>query len=178
MLFSRKRRHERDAAERLYCAVVEASRRPALYADLGVPDTLEGRFESLIVHLYAVIDRLRTGADADGEFARLLAEAFVSDMDATLREMGVGDLSVPRKVKEMFGAFAGRITAYSAARGDAAALAAALERNVYGGAAAPGAAMSLALYLEAARAGLREVGVDELKAGCVAYPAPATAARG
>jgi cytochrome b pre-mRNA-processing protein 3 len=170
MLFSRKRRHERDAAERLYHAVAEASRRPALYADLGVPDTLEGRFESLILHLYPVIDRLRGGGDSDGDFSRLLTEVFVTDMDSTLRDMGVGDLSIPRKMRDMFGAFAGRLTAYSAARGDAASLAAALERNVYGGAAPPGAAIGLAHYVEGARSALRDVSVAEIKAGSVAYP--------
>ncbi|HEX2257610.1 MAG TPA: ubiquinol-cytochrome C chaperone family protein [Afifellaceae bacterium] len=172
MLFSPKRRRERDAAEALYRSVSEASRRPILYTDLGVPDTLEGRFESLLLHLFPVVERLRSGEDADPDFSRLVAEAFIADMDATLREMGVGDLAVPRRVKEMYGAFGGRFAAYAGAKGDHDALAVAVRRNVFDDAAAAPEAVRLASYLQAAVADLASVPVTALKRGAPFFPDP------
>jgi cytochrome b pre-mRNA-processing protein 3 len=174
MLFLRERRRERDAAEALYRVVAEASRRPALYAELGVPDTVEGRFESLLLHLFPVVDRLGSGEDADPGFSRLVAEAFVADMDATLREMGVGDLSVPRRVKSMYAAFGGRLAAYASAKGDRQALTEAVRRNVFDGAAGTQAAR-LAGYVQTAVAGLAEVPVAALKRGAPLFPDPLAA---
>jgi cytochrome b pre-mRNA-processing protein 3 len=174
MLLARRRRRERDAADTLYRAVVEASRRPAFYTDFGVPDTMEGRFESLLFHLFPVADRLGSGSDADPEFSRLLAEAFVADMDASLREIGVGDLSVPRRVKSMYGAFGGRIAAYASTKDDLAALTAAVQRNVFeDGAPAPEAAR-LAGYLQEVVAALAEIPVAALKRGAPLFPDPQT----
>lgn len=172
MLFSGQRHQERAAAEQLYRAVAEASRRPVFYTQFGVPDTLEGRLESLLFHLFPVIDRLRSGDDADPEFSRLVAEAFVSDMDATLREMGVGDLSVARRMKTIFGAFGGRLTAYSAAKDDCDALTAAVRRNVFDDSASTAAASRLCAYLQATVAGVGKVPVAALKRGAPLFPDP------
>lgn len=172
MLFSTRRRRERDAAEGLYRAVAEASRRPAFYTDFGVPDTLEGRFESLLLHLFPVMERLRCGEDADPQFSRLLAEAFVADMDATLREMGVGDLSVPRRVKSMYAALGGRLAAYGAAKNDREALAAALQRNVFDGSPAASQTTRLASYLQTAVAAIGAIPVAALKRGAPVFPDP------
>lgn len=172
MLFSGQRRQERKAAERLYRAIAEASRRPVFYTELGVPDTVEGRLESLLFHLFPVIHRLRSGEDADAEFSRLLAEAFVSDMDATLREMGVGDLSVARRIKTIFGAFGGRLTAYAAAKDDREALTATIRRNVFDDAAPSAAASRLAAYLQEAVAAVAAVPVSALKRGALLFPDP------
>lgn len=172
MLFSGKRRQERAAAEQIYRTVAEASRRPVLYTGFGVPDTLEGRLESLLLHLFPVIDRLRSGNDADPEFSRLVAEAFVSDMDATLREMGVGDLSVARRMKTIFGAFGGRLTAYAAAKDDCDALSATVLRNVFDDAGPSAAASRLTAYLQATVAAVGKVPVADLKRGAPLYPDP------
>ena len=118
-------------ATRLYGAIVAAARQEKFYAQWDVPDTLDGRFDMIVLHMFLVLDRLK------GESQKLrqqLTDVFFSDLDRTLREMGVGDLSVSKKIRPMAEAFAGRMQAYAFAmeQGDAA-LVEALERNVYAG---------------------------------------------
>lgn len=115
----------------LYDAIVAAARQPRFFADWGVPDTVDGRFDVIVLHLFLVLDRLK-GEPA--ETRQKLIDYFFSDMDNSLREMGVGDVSVGKKVRIMAEAFYGRLTAYSAAlMEDEIALAASLKRNVYAG---------------------------------------------
>jgi cytochrome b pre-mRNA-processing protein 3 len=126
-LFARKP----DAATRLYGAIVAAARQEKFYSEMGVPDTLDGRFDMIVLHIFLVLDRLRGGND---KFRQQLTDVFFADLDRTLREMGVGDLSVSKKIRPMAEAFAGRIKAYAMAeeQGDAEVLQA-LQRNVYSG---------------------------------------------
>ncbi len=137
--------HPREArlAAELYALAVAAARRPALYRDLGVPDTLDGRFDMVAVQVFLLLDRLKDEASAR-RLSRLIAESFFSDMDRSLREMGVGDTGVPRRVKLMAQAYFGRIAAYGSAfpAGDAA-VQAALLRNVYRGVAPAGDRLAL-----------------------------------
>jgi cytochrome b pre-mRNA-processing protein 3 len=150
----RRDRHER-AGFRLYGAAVAAARAPRLYAELGVPDTLDGRFDMVGLHAFLLIDRLRREAPPGPALAQSVFDAMFSDMDVTLREMGVGDLSVGKRVREMWEAFHGRAAAYEAALAEAddAALATALARNVWRGAAPPaGAAAALARLARAQQA--------------------------
>jgi cytochrome b pre-mRNA-processing protein 3 len=153
----RRDRHER-AGFRLYGAAVAAARAPRLYAGLGVPDTLDGRFEMVGLHAFLLIDRLRREAAPGPDLAQSVFDAMFSDMDITLREMGVGDLTVGKRVRAMWEAFHGRAAAYEAALADAddTALEAALARNVWRGALPPaGAAASLARVMRAQQAALR-----------------------
>jgi cytochrome b pre-mRNA-processing protein 3 len=132
----RRNSHERTGYA-LYGAAVTAARDPYLYETLGVPDTLDGRFDLIGLHVFLLIRRL-TGLPPPGpELAQAVFDAMFNDMDVNLRESGVGDLSVGRKVRAMWEAFNGRSAAYRAAleAGDAAALTAALARNVWRGAA-------------------------------------------
>jgi len=123
------------AADRLYRSIIEAAREPCFFASLGVPDSLDGRFETLALHTFLVVRRLKSDPSrAAKRLSRALLEAFFSDMDRSLREMGASDLGVGRRVKAMAQALYGRIKAYEAAveeTGDAA-LEAALRRNLYG----------------------------------------------
>jgi cytochrome b pre-mRNA-processing protein 3 len=127
------------AAAALYEAAVAAARDPAWYAALGVPDTLDGRFDLLGLHAFLLIRRLQHEAPPGPALAQAVFDVMFRDMDHTLRELGVGDLSVARKMKQMWEAFHGRAASYEAALagGDGAALAAALARNVWRGAPAP-----------------------------------------
>lgn len=94
-----------DEADRLYGALVAQARTPAFYAHLGVPDTMEGRYELVVLHLFLVLERLRDeGAGAD-LLSRGTLERFVEDMDDCMREIGVGDLKVPKKVKKAAAGF-------------------------------------------------------------------------
>lgn len=101
------KRHQ-DAAVNLYVTAVNQARSPAFFLDMGVPDTVDGRFDLIILHAMLLIRRLRkNGADAAGTSQALLNLMF-ADMDRNLREMGVGDLSVGKQVKKMAKAFYGR----------------------------------------------------------------------
>lgn len=124
-------RASQDAA-RLLAAVTEASRRPFLFASGRIPDTLEGRFEAMTIH--GALALIRLNADpAAGPLAQAFADQLFRAFDAGLREAGVGDLSVPKRMRRLAGDFYGRLKAYTAAIevGDAAALALALGRNVF-----------------------------------------------
>jgi cytochrome b pre-mRNA-processing protein 3 len=150
----RRDRHERTGF-RLYGAAVAAARAPALYAALGVPDTLDGRFEMVGLHAFLLIDRLRHAPPPGPDLAQSVFDAMFSDMDHTLREMGVGDLTVGKRVREMWEAFHGRAAAYETALGDDGdgALAAALARNVWRAAPPPpGAADAMARMVRAQQA--------------------------
>src|SRR5262245_47098433 len=97
-------------AQALYVALVEAARRPFLYTDFSIPDTLDGRFDAIVVHLFLLVRRLRQEPGARNlALARHLQEAFIADMDRSLREMGVGDTGVGHRIKKMGGALAGRL---------------------------------------------------------------------
>ncbi len=128
----RRGRHERTGFE-LYGAAVAAARDPFLYTALGVPDTLDGRFDMVGLHTFLLIQRLKGDEGPGPALAQAVFDAMFSDMDVNLREMGVGDLSIGRKVRTMWEAFHGRSVAYASAIAscDMAALDAALARNVW-----------------------------------------------
>lgn len=117
----------------LYAAIVAEARRPAWYAECGVPDTLDGRFDMVALILTLVLLRLEREGDAGRAPATHLAELFVDDMDPQLRQLGIGDLVVGKHVGRMMGALGGRLTAYRAALGGDAALGEALVRNLWRG---------------------------------------------
>lgn len=167
----RRRPHERTGFE-LYVAAVAAARAPALFATLGAPDTVEGRFDLVSLHVGLLIRRLRQDADPRGPaLAQAVFDAMFADMDLNLREMGVGDLSVGKKVRQAWEAFHGRALAYESAldSDDPAALAEALGRNVWRGAAPEGAAARLAVVARAQAAHLAGQGMAELAAGRVGF---------
>jgi cytochrome b pre-mRNA-processing protein 3 len=131
----------------LYGAAVAAARRPALFADIGIPDTKRGRFEAICLFVALVIRRCAAERDPRArDLSQAVFDAMFADMDHTLREMGVGDLSVGKKNRELWEAFHGRARAYAAAldAGDEAALAAALARNLWPDGAPEGSAARLA----------------------------------
>lgn len=171
--FLTRRRAEREAGERIYAAIVAASRRPAFYERLGVADTVSGRFEMLAVHFYPVVHRLMYVPDGDPGLARRISEIFVTDMDDAQRALGIADLKVPKRMKSLYGAFAGRLKAYREAIAEGnGALERALERNVFPEGGAHGAAGSLAGYLAAAVGQLETASLSELRAGRLPYPEP------
>ena len=133
-------RHERTGFE-LYTAAVAAARNPYFYAELGVPDTLDGRFDLVGLFAALLIRRLRTIPPPGQAVAQAVFDAMFSDMDTNLRELGVGDMTVARNVRAMWEAFHGRATAYETAIDDSdpAALEEALARNVWRGGDAAGA---------------------------------------
>jgi cytochrome b pre-mRNA-processing protein 3 len=99
----------------LYGSIVTAARRPAFYANWGVPDTMQGRFEMIVLHLALAVRRLGSAGDAGKRLAQALIEAFVIDMDDAMRELTFGDLAVPREIKRATAAVFDRHKAYLAA---------------------------------------------------------------
>jgi cytochrome b pre-mRNA-processing protein 3 len=166
----RKARENRPAAE-LYRAAVAAARAPWFYRDLGVPDTLDGRFDLIALHAFLLIHRLQDASAPGPALAQAVFDAMFSDMDVNLREMGVGDLSVGKRVRAMWEGFHGRALAYEPAldAGDEAALAAALARNVWRGAARGEAPVSLARIAQAQAAQLAAQDARLLTTGQVAF---------
>jgi cytochrome b pre-mRNA-processing protein 3 len=140
------RRHER-AGFALYTRSVQAARDPLYFQRLGVPDTLDGRFDLVGLFAALLIRRLRALPAPGPALAQAVFDAMFADMDFSLREIGVGEMSVGKKMREMWEAFHGRAMAYEAplAAADAPALAEALGRNVWRGAPPAGAAPALAL---------------------------------
>ncbi|MBM6582102.1 ubiquinol-cytochrome C chaperone family protein [Microvirga sp. BT689] len=155
----------------LYKRVATASREPGLYASLGIPDTLEGRFEALSLHMIMLLRALRELPPPADEVAKDLTDAFFQDMDASLREMGVGDTVVPKRMKKIAESFYGRAHAYDGPlnEGDEAGFALALGRNAYGSEAP---ATPLARYALAADRGLKSVKLDALLETGPAFPKP------
>ncbi len=122
----------RDAARMLYDLAVAQARQPAFYAGCGVPDTVDGRFDMISLHVYLLLHRFKAHPESAGETAQSLFDTMFEDMDRSLREMGAGDLGVGRRVKAMARAFYGRIAAYDTAlEEEDSALELALRRNLY-----------------------------------------------
>jgi cytochrome b pre-mRNA-processing protein 3 len=123
------------AVQRLYERAVAQARRPVFYQTFDVADTLDGRFEMVVFHVCPLIDRLRDESGATEPAGQALFDTFVKDMEGNLRTIGVGDTSVPKKMKKIGEAFYGRLDAYRRSADAPAEMAAAVARNVYGEAA-------------------------------------------
>lgn len=112
--FSKPHAPLRGTIEAIYGMIVTQAREPSFYGLLGVSDTVNGRFDLLVLHLWMVLRRFRSVRGAS-DFAQALFDRFCEDMDANLREMGVGDLAVPKRMRAFGEAFYGRAAAYDAA---------------------------------------------------------------
>ncbi|MBX9775033.1 MAG: ubiquinol-cytochrome C chaperone [Xanthobacteraceae bacterium] len=172
-LFRRTPRDDTIAV--LYGAIVAQARDPAFYRHDRVPDTANGRLEMIILHCVLVLGRLEAEGEALRPLGQALFDHFCSDMDANLREMGVGDMAVPRKMKGIAEAFYGRKRAYETALAAPGLdqLAAALARNVYIDATAADAGVrQLAAHMRAAVRTLAAVDGAALRRGELAFPDP------
>lgn len=169
LLFGRRRAlGNRRVVERLYAGIIAAVRQPVFYDTYGVADTFEGRFELLIFHAGLILGRLNTAEAPGPAVAQDLVDAIFRHLDAGLREMGVGDLAVPKRMKKLAEAFLGRSAAYDAAlREGEQALAQALSRNMLEG---KGAAEAMARYGAWANRLLGEASVPDLLERPLPFP--------
>jgi cytochrome b pre-mRNA-processing protein 3 len=151
----------------VYEAIVASARRPFLYADLGVPDTVAGRFDMIVLHSFLVLERVK---DAEPQFAQALTDEIFRDMDRSLREMGVGDISVGKKVRTMAEVFYGRVAAYRTDFADAERLSAALIRNVWSRASDDGKPAELAMRARHLRDSLSAQSPAVIASGRVRLP--------
>jgi cytochrome b pre-mRNA-processing protein 3 len=171
-------RHQRAHTIRtLYGAIVAQARAPSFYAAYHVPDTVEGRFDMIVLHLALVVRRLRRETDELKLLGQGVFDVFCTDMDHSLREMGVGDLAMPKRMRRLGEAFYGRALAYDRAL-DAQSgelLAPALARNVFPAASAtPSGAARLAGYVRAAEACLNDQLGAAIATGVLRFPDPDT----
>jgi cytochrome b pre-mRNA-processing protein 3 len=183
MVFSKLFRRDaaRDAAHSLYVGLVSQARHPDLYSRLDVPDSLDGRFDSVALHAFLVLNRLKREESASAAaLAQHLVDAFVDDMDRSVRELGVGDMGVSRRVKQMAQALYGRAAVYeeAAADPDDVRLMAALARNLYGTreATPPASLAGAARYVRASIAKLADQDMADIAEGRIAFPEPAVPA--
>ena len=177
----------RRIGHEIYERIVAQARDPVFFRDMRVPDTMEGRLEMIVLHLALMLDRLKTEGAAGQRLGQHLMEHLVADFDDALRQIGIGDMGVPRRVQKAAAAFTERNQAYRAALGEAAGdrLETALATHVYGAgisgagigvdealaAAATGAAR-LAAYVRAAAWHLANVPADRLFEGRGLFQAP------
>jgi cytochrome b pre-mRNA-processing protein 3 len=167
-----RRQPRNPTIEGLYGMIVAQARSPVFYAEYGVPDTVSGRFDMIVLHLVLVLQRLRQGRDTLPALGQQIFDWFCRDMDHNFREMGVGDLAVPKEMQRVGEAFYGRAAAYDegVASADPAVLERAVARNVFGSdVVSPGAARLTAYMREAAR----ELAAQEPASGRVQFPDPA-----
>ena len=173
-LFGGDRQANRAITDALYGQIVAAARQPMFYSDWNVPDTPLGRFEMLSAHMFLFQHRLRGEEGASREIAQVLTDDFFTDLDHSLRELGIGDAGVPKRMKKLARMFYGRTKAYAEAleAGDRPALAAALARNIRPGTGEWQEADALARYMIEANAALKRQPSEAIHAGAIAFPAP------
>jgi cytochrome b pre-mRNA-processing protein 3 len=170
--FWKPRTPSRGTIEAIYGTIVTQAREPLFYRDLGVPDTVNGRFDLLVLHLWMVLRRLRPTPGGQ-DLSQALFDRFCDDMDANLREMGVGDLTVPKRMQAFGEAFYGRVAAYDVAlAAGEEPLAQALAKNILNGEQLE-KARRLALYAGAAITALAESDEAALRSGSWKFPSPA-----
>ena len=146
-------RPETLAGRRLYAAAVAQARSPAFYRDAGVPDTPEGRFELYSLHVVLILHRLKDQGRRAADISQALFDAYIRSLDDALRDLGVGDLSVGKKMRKLGEAFYGRVKSYDAALGpppDGEALKALIERTVLAETDAAGSSALVDYVLRAA----------------------------
>jgi cytochrome b pre-mRNA-processing protein 3 len=125
----------RRAASELYTKTVAAARTPKFYSSFAVPDTIEGRYEMIVLHIVLLLRRLRRPGENQKRLAQALIDYMAADLDRSIRELGVGDLSVGKFMKRLGEGLYGRAAVYDKALdgADADALQEALVRNIYDG---------------------------------------------
>jgi cytochrome b pre-mRNA-processing protein 3 len=165
---------EESSIHDLYGMIVAQARVLTFYSTYGVPDTVEGRFDLIVLHLVLMLARLQQGDDAPRSFGQRLFDEFCRDLDGNLREMGVGDLAVPKRMRSFAEAFYGRQAAYLAAlpAADERELEKALTRNIFAGTDIDEGAVRLARYMRAALRQLEGQDQRALLRGEIVFPKP------
>ncbi len=164
----RKRNHNQIIVVRQYEALTSMARQPVFYTDYDVPDTVMGRFELLSVMMILFFRRTRSSVTSGQELAQEIVDAFFEDIDYSIRELGIGDNSIPKRMKKLAGMFYGRLESYAAAMDghDRGALAMALRRNIYPKANEGTASMdALAHWMLMAEAHLTTITEDRIATG-------------
>ena len=158
---------KRDVPYEIYGNLVARARNPVLFRDLCVPDTINGRFDMMVMHVFVLSHRLKDAGDACRELSQGLFDAFLLDMDRGMREEGVGDTSVPKKLKKMTQVYYGRLRAYEKPLEEAnsPALAEIINRNIFTDKHNDECANALACYLLNLHAHIEALSVEDILNG-------------
>jgi len=161
-----------DAAALLYAHAVAQARTPGFYGSGGVPDTLDGRFDMICLHVFLLLRRLKRDGSAGAELGQRLFDRMFVDLERNLRELGVSDYGIGGRVKSMAAGFYGRIAAYEAGlAGGEAALRQALACNLFGTTEPDAATLDRAArYVAATAAALDTQDSGRIAAGSVTFP--------
>ncbi|PTM43598.1 ubiquinol-cytochrome C chaperone family protein [Bosea sp. 124] len=170
-----KREDRQAPVDALFARIAEASRQPALYLDGGIPDSFEGRFESLTLHVFLVLRRLRELPSPAGDLAQELVDACFAYLELGFRNAGISDIAVPKRMKKIGQMFYGRIRAYETALETQGAddLVDALRRNASPEQTSGKGAAMLAAYARGAQAHLAGLDLDTILRDGPLFPAPA-----
>jgi cytochrome b pre-mRNA-processing protein 3 len=170
----REHRHRKETAARLYDAVVAQARQPGFYRAFGVPDTMLGRYEMVCLHAFLVLKRLKGGGPQGRALAQTLHDLIFDDFDIALREAGLGDMGVGKRLKKLARNLHGRISAYERGLVEGeAAISEALRRNLYASAAPTDAQLAaMVTYLRDARRAVDALPVSGLFEAELAFPEP------
>lgn len=171
MIFGIFRRRDDSSIRSVYRQIVAQARQPLFYTDLRVPDTSEGRFEMIVLHAFLVFHRLRNEGREAQTFAQQVFDLFFQDMDQSMRELGIGDEGVRRRIRSMTESFYGRSSSYSEGlvTGNRKALSEALLKNIYGGHEEVVAAERLVDYMQHSLKVLQQLPETEIRNGHVAF---------
>ena len=164
----------------LYGMIVAQARSPEFYRGYGVPDTVDGRLDMIVLHLVLVLRQMKMANGALPPAGQRLFDRFLQDMDGNFREMGVGDLAVPKRMQKVGEAFYGRAQVYEGALTESspATLEAAVARNVFGVPEPTLGARRLATYMRDVAARLSQQHADALMAAKFEFTDPASVADG
>tara|TARA_B100000123_G_scaffold92140_1_gene66954 strand:+ start:1358 stop:1915 length:558 start_codon:yes stop_codon:yes gene_type:complete len=167
----KKKDRKQTAAFELYTAMVTQARQPDFYAKLGVPDTMEGRFDLILVHAFVLFRRLKSD-EGDKDLAQNIFDVMFADLDQNMREMGIGDVGILKRIRKMSESYHGRIVAYEeGVQSGAAELAAALNRNLYADTeVSDEQLMAMVGYVHDALASLAKQPILDLQRGVVHFP--------
>lgn len=171
-LFRRKNSNEAIVGTQ-YEAITEAARRPLFYSDMNAPDTVMGRFDLVTIHMMLYLRAIKDADESVKQLAQEVVDAFFVDIDHSIRELGIGDAGVPKRMKKLARMFYGRAEAYGEAldNNDQDALEAALARNIYPETKDEIPSLgALADYLLKADKVLKDVNRDDMVSGRLAFP--------
>ena len=165
----------KHAAAQVYVTLVGQARDPLFYAELGVSDSMDGRFDMIALHAFLVMQRLKGEGEAADKFSQHLFDAMFDDMDRALRELGVGDMGVGKRVRAMGKAFMGRAEAYELAADNESDMKQALARNLFRGEEVNDDVLNtMVSYMSAQRACLASQATEVILDGDISFD-PATA---
>jgi cytochrome b pre-mRNA-processing protein 3 len=167
--------NDTDISSMLYGAIVAQARIPVLYRDIGIADTVDGRFESVVLHTVLAMRRLGAGDEETRDLGQAIFDLFCGDMDRSMREMGIGDLAVPKRMRKIGEVFYGRSAAFDSALSseNVAELAISLERNIPAADGRQVAVAALAAYMVASDKALAAVSKARLLGGELTFADPA-----